>query len=169
MKTRMLKCECSACGYVARTTRRWLIEYGPPLCPCNGEPMRDALADMVDAVDQAARDDEREAAAEAWGRDPSVPRPMRSRFVVVDRSRACWECGRDHDRGALMVQSSAHVDGRIACGYFCAVGEAYACDALGHVDYSGDLPPHEPANRCYSGMAEPMGDAAAEWAQRRAS
>jgi hypothetical protein len=37
--TRMVKCECSECGYVARTTRTWLVELGAPLCPCNGEPM----------------------------------------------------------------------------------------------------------------------------------
>jgi hypothetical protein len=41
--TRMLKCECSECGYTARTTRKWLDEAGAPLCPkCTvelGEPV----------------------------------------------------------------------------------------------------------------------------------
>jgi hypothetical protein len=37
--TRMLKVECASCGYTARTTRKWLDEAGPPLCPCSGEPM----------------------------------------------------------------------------------------------------------------------------------
>jgi hypothetical protein len=37
--TRMVKCECEECGYVARTTRTWLVELGAPLCPCNGEAM----------------------------------------------------------------------------------------------------------------------------------
>lgn len=37
--TRMVKCECSECGYVARTTRKWLEETGAPLCPCNHEEM----------------------------------------------------------------------------------------------------------------------------------
>ncbi|MEU4568633.1 hypothetical protein [Micromonospora sp. NPDC023956] len=36
--TRMIKCQCE-CGYTARTTRKWLDEVGPPLCPCNREPM----------------------------------------------------------------------------------------------------------------------------------
>ncbi len=30
--TRMIKCECTCCGYVARTTAKWL-EHGAPLCP----------------------------------------------------------------------------------------------------------------------------------------
>lgn len=37
--TRMIKCECDACGYTARTTRKWLDEVGAPLCACNREPM----------------------------------------------------------------------------------------------------------------------------------
>lgn len=37
--TRMLKCECGACGYVCRTTKKWLEEKGAPLCPCNKEEM----------------------------------------------------------------------------------------------------------------------------------
>jgi hypothetical protein len=31
--TRMLKCECSACGYIARVAQKWLSESGPPICP----------------------------------------------------------------------------------------------------------------------------------------
>lgn len=31
--TRMLKCECSDCGYVARITRKWLAGAGAPICP----------------------------------------------------------------------------------------------------------------------------------------
>lgn len=37
--TRMIKCECSECGYVARTTKTWLEVMGAPLCPCNQEEM----------------------------------------------------------------------------------------------------------------------------------
>ena len=37
--TRMIKCTCAACGYVARTTAVWLEMMGAPLCPCNGEQM----------------------------------------------------------------------------------------------------------------------------------
>jgi hypothetical protein len=31
--TRMLKCQCEACGYVARVANKWLVEAGPPICP----------------------------------------------------------------------------------------------------------------------------------------
>lgn len=34
--TRMLKLEAPCCGYVARTTRRWL-DVGVPSCPCGNE------------------------------------------------------------------------------------------------------------------------------------
>lgn len=37
--TRMIKCECEDCGYVARTSNKWIEEAGAPLCPCNSEPM----------------------------------------------------------------------------------------------------------------------------------
>jgi hypothetical protein len=33
--TRMLKCECSKCGYTARVSRKWLDLAGPPLCPAD--------------------------------------------------------------------------------------------------------------------------------------
>jgi hypothetical protein len=31
--TRMLKCQCSACGYIARVSGKWLVLAGPPICP----------------------------------------------------------------------------------------------------------------------------------------
>lgn len=34
--TRMIKMECPGCGYVARTTRKWL-DTGVPTCPCGTE------------------------------------------------------------------------------------------------------------------------------------
>lgn len=37
--TRMRKCECTACGYIARTVAKWLDAAGPPICPCNMKPM----------------------------------------------------------------------------------------------------------------------------------
>jgi hypothetical protein len=37
--SRLLKCECGECGYVARTTQKWLDEVGAPLCPCNHAAM----------------------------------------------------------------------------------------------------------------------------------
>lgn len=38
--SRLLKCECPACGYVIRTTQKWL-DVGVPTCPC-GEEMEAA-------------------------------------------------------------------------------------------------------------------------------
>ena len=31
--TRLMKCECAGCGYVARITRKWVNDSGAPLCP----------------------------------------------------------------------------------------------------------------------------------------
>jgi hypothetical protein len=36
--TRLVKCECNTCGYIVRTTEKWLV-FGAPLCPCNQEEM----------------------------------------------------------------------------------------------------------------------------------
>lgn len=40
--TRMIKCECLSCGYIAYTSRKWLEELGAPICPCNEDTMRTA-------------------------------------------------------------------------------------------------------------------------------
>ena len=37
--TRMIKCECPECGYIARTSSKWIEEQGAPLCPCTGKSM----------------------------------------------------------------------------------------------------------------------------------
>lgn len=33
-KCRLVKAECPGCGYIIRTTRRWIDEVGLPICPC---------------------------------------------------------------------------------------------------------------------------------------
>ena len=35
--TRLLKCQCTNCGYVARVTRKWIDAVGRPHCPHHGE------------------------------------------------------------------------------------------------------------------------------------
>lgn len=35
--TRMIKCECPECGYIAYTSRKWLDELGAPVCPIDGQ------------------------------------------------------------------------------------------------------------------------------------
>jgi hypothetical protein len=37
--TRQLKCECPKCGYIARTTAKWLEQAGPPICPACEEAL----------------------------------------------------------------------------------------------------------------------------------
>lgn len=37
--TRMIKCECSECGYIARTSMANIVAHGAPICPCNHEAM----------------------------------------------------------------------------------------------------------------------------------
>lgn len=32
--TRMIKCECDDCGYIVRTSQKWIDEMGAPICPC---------------------------------------------------------------------------------------------------------------------------------------
>lgn len=50
--TRMKKCSCGSCGYVARTVKKWLDEVGSPICPCNNEPMEVELAEDGDGGDE---------------------------------------------------------------------------------------------------------------------
>ena len=33
--TRMIKCECPDCGYVVRTSQKWLDDVGAPICPAD--------------------------------------------------------------------------------------------------------------------------------------
>lgn len=35
--TRMIKLECQECGYVARTSKKWIDDVGPAHCPKHGE------------------------------------------------------------------------------------------------------------------------------------
>ena len=37
--TRMVKMQCNSCGYIARTTKTNITNYGPTICPCNHQPM----------------------------------------------------------------------------------------------------------------------------------
>lgn len=37
--TRMVKMVCDECGYIARTSAKWLDEMGATICPCNLERM----------------------------------------------------------------------------------------------------------------------------------
>lgn len=39
--SRMIKVSCSECGYVARVSRKWLSDVGPPHCPNHGAMVPD--------------------------------------------------------------------------------------------------------------------------------
>lgn len=54
--TRMLKCECQACGYTVRTARKWLEMAGAPVCPIarHGSMQHDPLNE--DGDDKFAAD-----------------------------------------------------------------------------------------------------------------
>ena len=52
--TRMLKCECEACGYTVRIARKWLETAGAPLCPIEGHgPMRHDPIDSDEEPDDS--------------------------------------------------------------------------------------------------------------------
>ncbi len=43
--TRLLKCECADCGYIARVTRKWIEASGSPVCPTDQVSMSCADVD----------------------------------------------------------------------------------------------------------------------------
>jgi hypothetical protein len=38
--TRLQRCECPGCGYLARVSAKWLFQSGPPICPSDKIPMK---------------------------------------------------------------------------------------------------------------------------------
>lgn len=53
---RQLKVKCPECGYTCRTTRKWLDEVGPPICPCSDveADSEQALPRMEEEISTAA-------------------------------------------------------------------------------------------------------------------
>lgn len=41
----MIKMTCERCGYIARASRKLILNQGPVLCPCNQEPMSFEIPD----------------------------------------------------------------------------------------------------------------------------
>ncbi len=41
--TRMIKCTCEECGYVVRTSKKWILEVGAPCCPKHGAMHHDPI------------------------------------------------------------------------------------------------------------------------------
>jgi hypothetical protein len=52
--TRMLKCECSTCGYIARVSQKWLAQSGPPICPADKIHMQAMGGPSADKMPEAA-------------------------------------------------------------------------------------------------------------------
>lgn len=50
--TRMLKCECPQCGFVVRTTKKWLDDVGAPHCPNHGKMAVDEPTTKDDDSDE---------------------------------------------------------------------------------------------------------------------
>jgi hypothetical protein len=57
--TYLLKAECQGCGYTCRVTKKWVVEKGAPICPCNVQPM---AVDLPDDDDGDGEEDLPEAA-----------------------------------------------------------------------------------------------------------
>jgi hypothetical protein len=51
--TRMLKCECLACGYIARVSHKWIAAAGPPICPSDDVPMKVPEANAEELLEAA--------------------------------------------------------------------------------------------------------------------
>jgi len=52
--TRMHKCWCSTCGYVARVSQKWLSLAGPPICPIDRIQMNCGQKDQPEVPARAA-------------------------------------------------------------------------------------------------------------------
>lgn len=57
--TRLLKAECTDCGYTCRVTKKWVVERGAPICPCNMQAMH---VDGLDVGEDEPAEPERQAA-----------------------------------------------------------------------------------------------------------
>ena len=48
---RHIKCQCTECGYIVRTARRWIETAGPPLCPQHGPMAVESAEEESEAAD----------------------------------------------------------------------------------------------------------------------
>ena len=90
--TRMLKMECPTCGYVARTTKKWLDAAGPLRCPCNpDEPMivEEPAEDEPTPPDEYTRAPEVHVDPEEF-KERGLAAPVRD----VPAADKCWACSK---------------------------------------------------------------------------
>lgn len=56
--TRLVKCTCPSCGYVVRTTAKWIMQSGAPLCPtCEAEEASDRADGRIQMITDSAEED----------------------------------------------------------------------------------------------------------------
>lgn len=48
--TRMIKCECLECGYIVRTSQKWIDELGAPICTCQMGIMEDGEQQTMEVM-----------------------------------------------------------------------------------------------------------------------
>ncbi len=112
LRTRMLKAQCGDCAYTVRVARKWIAEYGPPLCPCNGEPMEsDFTADLEAGARESMAQLEVGAAT------------LRDRWVEIRKPRDCDGCSSACPRGEKMRHRTYTAGGEFFNTYHCI-----ACD-----------------------------------------
>jgi hypothetical protein len=88
--TRLLKCECSRCGYTVRITRKWLTIAGPPICPT--DHIRLTLA-AAPATSNAELITEFERAYEQQQMSGDVPGPSSRLKALNDEITRRERCG----------------------------------------------------------------------------
>ncbi len=131
---RQLRCACEGCGYVARVSRKWLADLGPPLCPCNSAPMECPEWAETGSAYQGPRNTPDPLAEGAWesvGDD-----------VEQARAEECAALDKDASRSAGAVLADATVKARrehvcSACADPIPKGDTYR--ALKMRDASGAL------------------------------
>lgn len=107
-KGRLHKVECEGCGYVGRVTAKWLDRYGAPLCPCNGDPMRDCRPLELLPREALEVDDQGEGEL------------VQATYVKLRCSAHCGFCGRFHEPGDVMVSARVRTgNGRAPWGRYC--------------------------------------------------
>ncbi len=118
-KTRQMKAICS-CGYMARISRKWLIELGAPLCPrpeCEAAVM--ALPEW-DPIEQWQESGEAESISD---------HVINDKWVVSRTWHVCESCGADQQPGEHLRSRSYTVSGEFTSDYTCQACNAGGADA----------------------------------------
>ena len=101
--SRLLKVQCGYCAYTCRITRKWLDELGPPLCPCNSQPM-----EMPPELEDAAA--------------VAMPtyRVLREKEVQIRSIQFCADCREEYAHGEHMrYRVVATSEGELLRTYHC--------------------------------------------------